>query len=165
MIADTDTAALIRRLEPVAPQADEKGEVQKLSALLDGAVRQMADQGKRCRLIGPLGEEIELPASIFYILERVAEVMAHGDAITVVPVGQMLTTQQAANILNMSRQYLVRLLENGEIPYEKSKTHRRLRIQDVLAFKQKRAVARRKALDNLTALSEESGGYTELNQE
>lgn len=122
----------------------------------------MADQGKRCRLVGPLGEEIELPASIFHILERVAEVMANGDAITVVPVGQMLTTQQAANVLNVSRQYLVQLLESGEIPYEKTGTHRRLNIQDVLAFKQKRAGKRKKALDNLAAFSEEDGGYPEL---
>jgi excisionase family DNA binding protein len=92
----------------------------------------------------PLGEEIELPASIFYVLRRIADVMAHGNAITVVPVGQKLSTQQAANILMVSRQYLVRLLERGRIPYEKAGTHRRLSIQDVLAFKRERAVERRK---------------------
>lgn len=162
MSTRTDTAEQLRRLEPVAPQADERGEVQKLSALLDGLFKEVADQGKRCRLVGPLGEQIDLPPSVFCVLERVAEVMAHGDAITVVPVGQKLTTQQAANILNISRQYLIRLLESGHIPHEKTGTHRRLAIQDVLAFKRGRAVERRKALDNLAALSEEAGGYPEL---
>lgn len=56
-----------------------------------------------------------LPSTIFYVLVRVAEVLAHGDAITVAPVGRELTTQQAANILNVSRQYLVRLLDGGQI--------------------------------------------------
>lgn len=161
MSTATETAEHIRRLEPVAAQADERREVQKLSALLDG-LSQMSDQGKRCRLVGPLGEEVDLPPSVFYVLERVAEVLAHGDAITVVPVGQKLTTQQAANILNVSRQYLVRLLESGRIPYEKAGTHRRLAIADVLAFKRVRAMDRRKALDTLAALSEEAGGYPEL---
>ena len=134
MPAESGTAEQIRRMEPLAPQAGERREVQKLSALLDQAVKQM-DHGKGCRLVGPLGEEIELPASIFYILERVAEIMSHGDAITVVPVGQQLTTQQAANMLNMSRQFLVGLLESGQIPFTKSGSHRRLRVQDVLEFK------------------------------
>jgi excisionase family DNA binding protein len=162
MSGNEAVAEQIRRLEPIVPQADERPEVEKLLALLDGkgASRHLA---RPCRLIGPLGEEIELPASIFYILERVVEVMAHGDAITVVPVGQELTTQQAANILNVSRQYLVRLLENGEIPFEKTGAHRRLRIKDVLAYRHRRAKERGKALDDLTALSEDSGGYPELN--
>jgi excisionase family DNA binding protein len=161
MFTESGTAEQIRRMEPVAPPPGERDAVKTLSHLLDQAAKQ-ADDGRGCRLIGPLGEQIELPASIFYILERVAEVMAHGDAVTVVPVGQELTTQQAANLLNVSRQFLVGLLESGEIPFTKSGSHRRLRFQDVLAFKQNRAKERKTALDNLAALSEESGGYPEL---
>lgn len=160
----SDTAEQIRRMEPVAPRAGEQTEVQKLLALLDRS-DQLSSHGKGCRLIGPLGEEIELPASIFYILERVAEVMSHGDAITIVPVGRELTTQQAANLLNVSRQFLVGLLESGQIPFTKSGAHRRVRIQDLLAFKQRRAGDRSKALDSLAELSEEGGGYPELGQD
>jgi hypothetical protein len=66
-----------------------------------------------CRLVGPQGESITLPESVLHVLERVVEVMARGDSITVVPVGREMTTQQAADLLNVSRQYLVRLLDEG----------------------------------------------------
>ncbi|WP_394826726.1 helix-turn-helix domain-containing protein [Pendulispora albinea] len=117
---------------------------------------------KPCLLLGPKGEHIELPEAVFYALERVVDVLARGDAITVVPVGKELTTQHAANLLNVSRQYLVRLLEEGKIPYTKTGKHRRLRIEDVLAYKRQRAKERRAKLKELTALTEELGGYPEL---
>ncbi len=68
------------------------------------------------QLVGPKGERIALPESIFYVLERVAEVLARGDSITLVPVGREVTTQQAANLLNVSRQYLVRLSTAATMP-------------------------------------------------
>jgi len=92
-------------------------------------------------------------------LERVVEVLARGDAITVVPVGKELTTQQAADLLNVSRQYLVRLLEGKRIPFTKTGKHRRLRVEDVLAFKERRDSERRKGLAELTRLTQEFGGY------
>jgi excisionase family DNA binding protein len=104
-------------------------------------------------------ETIALPESVFYMLERVAEVLARGDSITVVPVGREVTTQQAANLLNVSRQYLVRLLDQGRIAFRKTGKHRRLRIEDVLAFKEKRDKDRRAGLRELSQLSQEFGGY------
>lgn len=95
------------------------------------------------------------------VLASVAEVLARGDAITIVPVGKELTTQQAADLLNVSRQYLVRLLEAGQIPFSKVGKHRRLRIEDVLAFKAQRDQERRAKLEELTRLSEDLGGYGE----
>ena len=93
------------------------------------------------------------------MLERVAEVLARGDSITVVPVGREATTQQAADLLNVSRQYLVRLLEEERIPFRKTGKHRRLRIEDVLAFKEKRDKDRRAGLRELSQMSQEFGGY------
>jgi len=113
----------------------------------------------KCQLVGPKGETIPLPESVFYVLERVAEVMARGDSITVVPVGREVTTQQAADLLNVSRQYLVRLLDEGRIPYRKTGKHRRLRIEDVLSFKATRDKDRRAGLRELSRMTEEFGGY------
>jgi excisionase family DNA binding protein len=85
--------------------------------------------------------------------------MARGDSITVVPVGREVTTQQAADLLNVSRQYLVRLLEEKRIPFRRTGKHRRLRIEDVISFKEKRDKDRRAGLRELSRMTEEVGGY------
>lgn len=149
----------IRRMTPVAAPPDQQRAVAKLRRVLHEA-----EPKKRAsyRLVGPTGEELELPESMFHVLARVAEVLARGDSLTIVPVGRELTTQQAADLLNVSRQYLVRLLDQGRIPFSKTGRHRRLRIEDVLAFKRDRDRARAHHLDDLVQLSEEVGGYDEL---
>jgi excisionase family DNA binding protein len=79
-----------------------------------------------------------------------------------VPVGKEMTTQQAADLLNVSRQYLVRLLDEGRLPHTKIGRHRRVRIEDVLSFKDQRDRERKASLDALSQVSEEFGGYREL---
>jgi excisionase family DNA binding protein len=148
----------IRRMTPVsAPPAEQVG-VAKLHRVL-GALSHAAARAPACRLVGPKGEEVALPDAVFYVLERVAEVLARGDSVTVVPVGKELTTQQAADLINVSRQYLVRLLDEGRIAFTKTGKHRRLRIDDVLAFKTRRDGERRNALRDLSQLTESFGGY------
>lgn len=149
----------IRRHEPVRARREERSSIAKLSSALHAAIDR---PDARCSLVGPRGESIELPEPIFHLLARVAEVLARGDAITLVPVHQELTTQQAADLLNISRQYLVRLLEEGKIPYTRTGKHRRLRIDDVVAYKQVRDRERGESLDELARLSDELGGYDEL---
>jgi excisionase family DNA binding protein len=149
----------IRRMTPVAAPPEQKAQVTALSKALDGMLQSPKRRAPRCQLVGPKGESIPLPESVFYVLERVAEVMARGDSITVVPVGREVTTQQAADLLNVSRQYLVRLLDDGRIPFRKTGKHRRLRIADVLEYKEKNDKDRRAGLRELTRLTEEFGGY------
>ena len=149
----------IRRMTPVSAPPEQRAQVAELSRAIEGMVHPPARKAPRCKLVGPGGESIPIPESVFYLLERVAEVMARGDAITVVPVGKEVTTQQAATLLNVSRQYLVRLLEEGRIPYRKTGKHRRLRIEDVLAFKEQRDRDRRAGLRELSRMTQEFGGY------
>lgn len=70
-----------------------------------------------------------------------------------------LTTQEAADFLNVSRQYFVQLLERGDIRFAKTGTHRRVEFGDVLAYKQRRDAQRRQILDELTQLGQEMGDY------
>lgn len=148
----------IRRMTPVSARPAEQRDIEKLHRVL-GGLSHTAKRAPACRLVGPRGEEVALPDAVFYVLERVAEVLARGDAITVVPVGKELTTQQAADLINVSRQYLVRLLDEGRIAFTKTGKHRRLRIEDVLAFKERRDRDRETALRELSQLTEDFGGY------
>jgi excisionase family DNA binding protein len=133
---------------------DEQPELAEVLELLD----QLSGNGEpKTRLVGPHGEEIELPAPAFEALKAVVAGMAHGLTMTLIPHGRELTTQQAADLLNVSRPYLIKLLEQGVIPHHKVGTHRRLNIADVLEYRRTRAQERRAALEELTELSEELG--------
>lgn len=91
-----------------------------------------------------------LPFSAFKLLMTVLTQMAEGNAITLIPVHAELTTQEAANLLNVSRPYLVRLLEEKKIPFRKVGTRRRILFQDLMNYKAKIDAARRKTLDELS---------------
>lgn len=141
--------------QPIAATEEERATIAAVEAFL---MRQIADSAK---LVGPDGETIPLPASAFRVLKDVIHQLARGNAVSIVPVHMELTTQEAANLLNMSRQYLVQLLERDEIPFHKTGTHRRILFGDLMAYKRQRDSARRAGLRRLTQLSEELGLYDE----
>lgn len=149
----------IRRMTPVAAPPEQRAQVVALARAIEDMVDTPKRRAPTCKLVGPDGATTTIPESVFYVLDRVAEVLARGDSITIVPVGKELTTQQAADLLNVSRQYLVRLLDEGRIPFRKTGKHRRLRIEDVLAFGEKRDRDRRAGLRELSQLTQEFGGY------
>jgi excisionase family DNA binding protein len=112
-------------------------------------------------LMGPDGEHVELPDSAFRALLFVVRGMAAGRTITLMPSDQRLTTNQAAELLHVSRPHLIKLLEEGKLPYEKVGSHRRLGLEDVLAYRRARARERETQLRELTQLSQElEGGYS-----
>jgi len=98
---------------------------------------------------------VRLPREAFELLLEVLGQMANGNAVTIVPVHTELTTHQAAEILNVSRPYLIGLLEAGEIPYRRVGTHRRIRLTDLMAYKQQDDARRDEVLAELTRQSED----------
>ncbi len=146
------SASTSQRVLSASP--DEQSELAKvvdLLAHLDTAAE------PKTRLVGPDGEGIVLPASAFEALQAVVTGMAQGMAMTLVPSGRELTTQEAADLLRISRPSVIRLLEAGAIPFHKVGTHRRINVEDVLKYRAERNEQRRAALRELTEISEEIG--------
>jgi excisionase family DNA binding protein len=111
------------------------------------------------KLVGANGEEMPLPEPIYQLLLDILPGLLRGETLMVLPEDQPLTTQQAADLLGMSRPYLKRLLDQGAIPYYRVGTHRRLRFADVMAYRERRDTERRTQMEDLIALSEEMGVY------
>lgn len=108
----------------------------------------------RAKLVGPAGTTVELPDEVYEVLRQVVAAMSEGLAINIASLPTVLTTHQAADMLNISRPTLVKLLEEGKIPYDKP-GHRKVRLADLLEYQQQARAARRAALDEMTALGSE----------
>lgn len=124
---------------------------QKLSQLVSGH----PSQHLQVHIGGHLSDAVEIPASAVKILLQGLSEIGKGNEVRLVATNAELTTQEAAEILNFSRQYVVRLIDDGKIPSHKVGTHRRVRLDDVLAFKQKSDKERLEALKALVADGQE----------
>ncbi|HBO0353841.1 TPA: helix-turn-helix domain-containing protein [Pseudomonas aeruginosa] len=103
---------------------------------------------------------VEMPAFALRLLDNILSELALGNAVKVVPIHAELTTQEAADLLNVSRPHLVKLLDEGVIPHTKTGRHRRVRFADLMAYKELRDRASREAMDELAAQAQELGmGY------
>ena len=105
-------------------------------------------------------QPIELPAGAVAMLADILESMAAGRSVTIIPENAELTTVQAAEVLNVSRPFLIKLLDEGAIAYRKVGTHRRIRMEDVLVYKRWIDEEREAVLDQLVAEAQEQDmGY------
>ncbi len=106
------------------------------------------------------GTELVLPRHALALLRDLLAEMAQGNAVTIVPTHAELTTQQAADVLNVSRPHLIKLLEEGVIAFTRVGTHRRIRYQDLMAYQVQRERESQEAMDALVAQAQELGmGY------
>ena len=104
---------------------------------------------EQASLVGPDGLLVDLPSEVYQVLIDVVEALHAGRAITVAPQLTRLTTMEAANLLGISRPTLVKLLEAGAIAFEQPGRHRRVRLADVLAYRDRRRQDRRQILGEL----------------
>lgn len=128
---------------------------------LDALVHLLDEPGAKpaTEIRGPGGETIVLPAEVFELLRDVVKAMSEGQAVTIAPVHQRLTTQEAAELLGVSRPTLIKLLDGGEIAFEQPGRHRRLLLTEVLAYRDRRSTRRRAALDEMAEIAYEAGMY------
>jgi excisionase family DNA binding protein len=129
--------------------------------------REIVDTYSRLReaeakLIGTDGRVEILPNNLYSFLLRLLAELRAGQSVTLLQNRHEFTTIEASKILGMSRQFLVRLLEKGEIPFHMVGTHRRMYARDVLAYKARRDLSRRKALDDLARAEFAEGLYDQV---
>ena len=106
------------------------------------------------------GEKVELPQSAVKLLFEILNQIAEGNALTLVPKHASLSTQEGADLLNVSRPFFIKLLETGEMPFQKIGNRRRVFADDVIKYKEKSLKARRKTLQNLVDEAQDLGlGY------
>ena len=136
--------------EPISLPKTEAKQIQQLRKILEA--------GAAC-VEGSAGERVPVPADVHALLLRLVRLLQQGQAVSILPYARELTTRQAADLMGFSRQFLVRLLEQGKIPFHRAGTHRRVLLSDVLAFKENRDRARHAALKDLARRDVASGVY------
>jgi len=148
----TISSSHAEKLQDRLPSEGERRVANQLRQILASYVAK--DGSRNLKIIDESGESVDiaLMPALSHLLIDLLRHVGKGDAVTLVPVGQMLTTQQAADILNVSRPYLVGLLDRGLIKHDKVGRHRRVRANDLFEYKQRRDEERAKALSDLAEL-------------
>jgi excisionase family DNA binding protein len=145
-------ATLIER--PVLPTADDA----ELAAQASRQLSRARNADLRVQVDG--GEMLRLPRAVSDLLYHILTEMAQGNAVTLFPVHAELTTQEAADYLNVSRPYLIRLLDERKIPHHMVGTHRRIRFSDLDQYRRTADAERQRVMDELAAQSQKLGlGY------
>jgi len=140
--------------ESVLVQEPEKELIDQLEQIL-------SRESAQPKLVGSNGEEILIPESVYSILRQIVHAMASGQAFSVELHNRELTTQEAAELLKVSRPFFVKLLKEGAIPYIEVGKHRRVLFQDVITYKEQRQVKRRQGMKELSQFLQEEGFYGE----
>jgi excisionase family DNA binding protein len=138
--------------------SDEEARLAAESSRKLAAIIGKDDKAQLCVFDGD--EKLVVPVLAIPLLADILNQMAQGNAVSVVPIGHTLTTQQAADLLNVSRPFLVKLLEAGNIPFTKVGRHRRIKYQDLMAYMEQMDAQSRASADALTESAQAIGlGY------
>ncbi len=143
------------QLDPVTIPTAQQEQVEELHRLME--------REGRAYLVGKGGEPaLPLPDVVYSLLLRILQNMQEGKAVSIVPFLQDLTTQEAANLLGVSRPFFVKLLEAGQVPFHRTGTHRRVYLKDLLDYKQRRDSDRLDAINRMAQIEEEAGVYDKV---
>jgi excisionase family DNA binding protein len=142
--------------QPITAREEDRPNLIKLENLLE----HLEPSTISSQLVSTSGEAIDLPQPVLNLLRQMVHELLQGNSVTIVPIHKELTTQEAADILNVSRQYLVELLEAQDIPHTKVGTHRRIRFGDLMNYKNDRDAKRREGLSQMAKKSQKLGLYT-----
>ena len=145
------------RRKAIASRSGDRIVVAQLAGMLNMA--RGAKPRQSVQIVDTSGKQVKLPDPLTEVMACAATLLAEGRSVSVVADDEMLTTQEAAELLNVSRQYVVRLVDQGTLPAVKVGSHRRLKTGDVEVYKAQRDANRDAALDQLAHASEEIGGY------
>ena len=137
--------------DPFVPSENDAKMAGEASRILAAYISSRKELHFELRDDGKKAEHMILPPSVIHMMQRILTEMAQGNAITVMPMNAELTTQEAADFLNVSRPFIVKQIEAGTIPHRKVGTHRRIGVKDLLTYKHNIDKARHQTLDELTA--------------
>jgi excisionase family DNA binding protein len=151
-----NAAARHSTVETILPEENESARILSLVKALEARGETVEAQPA---IITVDGTRHELPDDLADILVTVATALASGQGVTVVPRHRLLTTQEAADMLNISRPTLIKILDDEAIPFEYRGSHRRIRLQDVIDYQDSLRTRRAEALDRMQAQSQDAGIY------
>ncbi|MEG4285186.1 excisionase family DNA-binding protein [Microcoleus sp. A006_D1] len=147
-------------LDPVFPTEEETKVIKLLDQVLENEIENGDSERLKVKFVQVGGEQIALPESLHQLLRQAAHLMAAGQAVSLVPIEQDMTVEEAAILLNVSQPFLIKLLAEGAIKYVKVGSERRICLADLMAYKKQRTVKRREILRELAEFSQEE----ELNE-
>jgi len=157
MMLESRVSGPVMDREPVRPAEVELPAIREIAGFITQI--DLEEPAQRPALLGPNGEQIPLPDSLYRILRLVVQHLRRGESVSIVHAAEELTTQQAADLLNISRPYLVRLVDHGEIPHHRVGTHRRIRREDIEQYRAQRDSRRRLSLRTMVHEADELGLY------
>ncbi|MDE1145359.1 MAG: helix-turn-helix domain-containing protein [Azospirillaceae bacterium] len=144
-------SALLQRNDTIVPSDEDT----KLATESSRILSKNADRELQVQLDD--GQALPLPRALRELITHLLVEISQGNAVTLIPVHAEMTTQEAADFLNVSRPHVIKLLETGQLAHHKVGTHRRVRFTDLKAFKQRQAQTRSKAMAELAAQAQELG--------
>ncbi|NEM91967.1 helix-turn-helix domain-containing protein [Galbitalea soli] len=155
MDAITRTAS-IRKTRTYLPDRDRQQELVDFANVIQHIEEYLAAHSSHAALVDPEGNARPIPDEIFRALEQVANALANGNGVTVAPYRMLMTTQQAADFLGISRPTFVKLLEQREIAFELRGRHRKVALRDVVDYQERFRRERGAALDALAHAGQDS---------